>query len=837
MDNNFNNQNGSEHQNKNIFEDEINIADYLSIIYRFKYLVFIIFAVVAIGAYYYTSKQAKIYSASGKILLENSKSGADLFMLGSMGNSKTSLNNSIQIIQSSPVMVLAAEKLVQSKSFNQFSLPSSNIAKSSPLYARYVRSIAGEMRGRFKIESIRETDVLTINYESESPEECAEAINALEISYQEETTRYARLEFTQIREFLEERVKETKSILDNSEQQLRDYKKENQVSELSPASTKLVERAGDFEADMHTAMTDSLLKVTEIDILQRKILSQNIILTDLFIKDRELKRSYRDTSLTKNADIEALVSSQNLFDDEVDQDYFMGDDGSKTGDKPAEKVSIDNILNNTLISNLITDIVAKERYLIVLSSKSNYESNHPELTKLNEELSNLKRELKEKITQTVRVNTLQDPFSYRSQLIERLANVESEYEIVSAKLVGLRETVVFYRKEMDRLPDQELELSKLTRDKLFNEKIHTIITEKYEDAKIAEISQIGNVRILETAGVPTKPIKPKKMMNYLIGVILGLGLGIGSAFLAHSLDTKLRTIDDIEKHIKSPIYGTIPIIDVPEEELEELNKMVSASTSEQREKLQKSIHHITGQLISHYSPKSPIAESYRSLRTNIIANKKPGPMTLLVTSSAPKEGKSTTSSNLAITLAQMNSKVVLIDTDMRRPTIHTKFGLRKDNGTSDYLIDDTLLVNDVVKPSGIPNLDVITSGFIPPNPSELLSSTRMDTFIKNLESIYDYIIFDTPPIIAVTDAIIMAKKVDLVLLVMRVAFTEKAVLERATEILGNVGKKVDGYIVNGIRVQRYYNRNKYYYYYYYYYYGQNTEKKKSRNIFSFLRKN
>ncbi len=832
MDNNNNNY---EHKSGNIFEDEIKISDYLAIIYRFKFLVFLIFAVVAVGSYYYTSKQPKIYSAGGKILLENNKGGSDLFMLGSMGNNKTSLNNNIQIIQSTPIMISAAEKLVTSKNFNQFSLPTSNVAKSSPLYENYIKSIAGAIRGRYKVESIRETDVLTLTYESESPAECAEAINALELAFQEETTRYARLEFTQIREFLEERVKETKSFLDNSEQQLRDFKKENQISELSPASQKLVEQAGTFEADMHTAMTDSLLKATEIDILKRKIMNQNLILNDLYIKDRDLTRAYSDTIEAENAIVSEIISNQRLFDDEVDQDYFMSD-RVKDGETK-ETISIDNILNNTLINNLISEIVAKERYLIILSSKANYQDDHPELLNLNEELSNLKRELKAKITETVKVNTLQDPFSYRSQLIERLANVESEYEIISAKLIGLRETVQYYQIEMSRLPDQELELSKLTRDKIFNEKIHTIITEKYEDAKIAEISQIGNVRILEIARVPSRPIKPKKMMNYLIGVILGLGLGIGSAFLAHSLDIKLRTIEDIESYVKSPIYGTIPYIDVPFGELDELNNMINHASDEQKSKLQKSLTHITGQLISHYSPKSPTSEAYRSLRTNIIANKQPGSMSMLVTSSAPKEGKSTTSSNLAITLAQMSNKVVFVDLDMRRPTVHTKFGLKKDNGSSDYLIDDTLLVDDVVKHSGIPNLDVITSGFIPPNPSELLASDRMDQFIRELENVYDYVIFDSPPIIAVTDAIIMSKKVDKVLVVLRVAFTEKAVLARAVDMLKNVDKKIDGFIVNGIRVQKYYNRHKYYYYYYYYYYGQDATKKKSKNILSFLRKN
>ncbi|OQX93141.1 MAG: hypothetical protein B6I17_04035, partial [Tenericutes bacterium 4572_104] len=359
----------------------------------------------------------------------------------------------------------------------------------------------------------------------------------------------------------------------------------------------------------------------------------------------------------------------------------------------------------------------------------------------------------------------------------------------------------------------------------------------YEDAKIAEVSQLGNVRILETAGVPRIPIKPKKMMNYLIGVILGLGLGVGASFLAHSMDTKLRTLDDIESFLKSPIIGTIPLIDLPTGELDELRNMIDHATSERKERLERSFLQINGQLISHYSPKSPVAESYRSLRTNIIANKATGPMSFLVTSSSPKEGKSTTVSNTAITLAQMNSKVVIIDIDMRRPTIHTKFGIKKENGASDYLIDDTITVDDIVKPSGISNLDIITSGFIPPNPSELLSSDRMDNFIAELKSKYDYVIFDTPPVIAVTDAIIMAKKVDKLFLVLRVAHTEKAVLGRAQEILANVNKKVDGFVVNGIKVQKYYNRHKYYYYYYYYYYGEQNPTPKKKSLFSRLRKN
>ena len=153
----------------------------------------------------------------------------------------------------------------------------------------------------------------------------------------------------------------------------------------------------------------------------------------------------------------------------------------------------------------------------------------------------------------------------------------------------------------------------------------------------------------------------------------------------------------------------------------EFNNMIEQAEGENKEQLSKSLHYVMMQLVSHYAPKSPIAESYRTLRTNILAKKPTGSTTLLVTSSGPKEGKSTTIVNLAITLSQMNSRVLLVDMDMRRPVIHSKFGIEKENGLSDYLIDPDVTMDKVIKNSGINNLDVITSGFVPPNPSELIS--------------------------------------------------------------------------------------------------------------------
>jgi tyrosine-protein kinase Etk/Wzc len=204
---------------------------------------------------------------------------------------------------------------------------------------------------------------------------------------------------------------------------------------------------------------------------------------------------------------------------------------------------------------------------------------------------------------------------------------------------------------------------------------------------IAEQAKIGNNRVNDYASRPDKPIKPNISMNLLVGILLGLGLGIATALIVHSMDTKLRTLEDIESYVRLPILGTIPLIQESESRIMEFNRMIEQSEGENKEQLSKSLHYVMMQLVSHYAPKSPISEAYRTLRTNILSKKTEGSTSMLITSAGPKEGKSTTISNLAITFSQMNAKVILVDMDMRRPMLHNKFALEKENGISDYLID------------------------------------------------------------------------------------------------------------------------------------------------------
>lgn len=232
-------------------------------------------------------------------------------------------------------------------------------------------------------------------------------------------------------------------------------------------------------------------------------------------------------------------------------------------------------------------------------------------------------------------------------------------------------------------------------------------------------------------------------------------------------------------------------------------------------------------LISVRDPKSPIAEAYRTLRTNIqFSSFDKKIKTIMVTSSGPGEGKSTTSSNLAVVMAQAGSKTIIIDCDQRKPRLHKVFNLSNEIGLSDLLAGNVEF-SQAVQDTGVENLSILTAGTRPPNPSELLSSNKMKNFLEDLKNEYDCIIVDTPPVIAVTDAQLIASYTDGCVLVLSSGEVEKEAAIKAKELLDKVQAKIIGVVLNKVEV----SEKGYYGYYYHYYYGndgEKIEKKKSK---------
>jgi tyrosine-protein kinase Etk/Wzc len=294
-------------------------------------------------------------------------------------------------------------------------------------------------------------------------------------------------------------------------------------------------------------------------------------------------------------------------------------------------------------------------------------------------------------------------------------------------------------------------------------------------------------------------------------------MGGGMAFFLESLDTSLKSIEDIEDQGLS-VLGYVPKI--------RSAKVVRKHKKEQSQIRDKEVRKVASNLITHFAPKSPVSESYRTFRTNIqFTNLDSPPQSILVTSPGPGEGKSTTVANLAITFAQMGTKTVLMDTDFRRPILHSIFGLEKEIGITNHLVGKAPL-EMVIKKTAVPNLDIVTCGVVPPNPSELLASEKMKRFLEQLKTEYQMILFDSPPVIAVTDAAVLSLLLDGVVLVASARQTSQQALTRAKTLLENVKAKILGVVLNKVEAKSTYGS--YYYYYYYHYYGDRKETKKTK---------
>jgi len=284
------------------------------------------------------------------------------------------------------------------------------------------------------------------------------------------------------------------------------------------------------------------------------------------------------------------------------------------------------------------------------------------------------------------------------------------------------------------------------------------------------------ITVLAEAQTPNNPMNTNLVMNIGIGFIVGAMIGVFLAFSLEFLDKRVKTEQEVEKLINLPILGTI--------EFEKKKQMTRGSKKS---------------LITMIDPRSPISEQYRTIRTNIQLSMIDKELkTLTFTSAAPGEGKSTTIANLAITLAYQGDKVLLIDADLRRPTMHQLMGVRNQFGLTTMISKKMNKESAIFPIPKISNLHVMPSGPIPPNPSELLGSKKMKNLISELSQEYDWILFDTPPVLAVTDAQILGNHCDGVILILKSHQTEKRELVKAKELLDKANTNLMGTVMSGV---------------------------------------
>ena len=318
----------------------------------------------------------------------------------------------------------------------------------------------------------------------------------------------------------------------------------------------------------------------------------------------------------------------------------------------------------------------------------------------------------------------------------------------------------------------------------------------FEQLRIAEASQSSVLIVAEEAIPSYSPIRPRTMNNTMMAAAIGAMLAVGVAFLIEYLDDTIKTPDDIVNIASLSTLGAIG--------------------------------HIEGtigkeKLVAFFAPRSPLSEAYRALRTNIQFAAVDNPLkSILVTSPGPGEGKSTTAANLGIVMAQAGLRVILIDADLRRPILHRFFELPNGQGLTTALLDLKTPATEHIQTTSIPGLRILTSGPMPPNPAELLGSKRQLELLGGLEAMSDVIILDSPPLLTVADALVIAPLVKGVLIVVEAGATRRGMLQKAVEALLHSGGRVIGTALN--RMTR--RRSGYYYYQYYQYYYSRYEKER-----------
>ncbi len=300
----------------------------------------------------------------------------------------------------------------------------------------------------------------------------------------------------------------------------------------------------------------------------------------------------------------------------------------------------------------------------------------------------------------------------------------------------------------------------------------------------------NNISIQDRAEVPHVPIKPKKRLNILLAMVVGLFGGTGLAFFFEYLDDTVKGIEDIERLAKWPFLGNVPEIDT-RGKITELEK----------------------DLFTHIKPKDPIAEAYRTIRTSVLfSSTEEHPLkTIVISSPGPQEGKTTTLCNLGITMAQGQKRVLLVDADMRKPRLHEIFKKKNNVGLSNFLSGQAEF-SRLAQKTEIDNLSLVSGGPHPPNPSELLSSHKVKEFMELAKLEFDFILFDSPPMAVVTDAVILSRAADGAILVLESGRTARRVLPRISQLLKDARIRIIGVLLNRISIER----SSYHYYSYYY---------------------
>ncbi len=406
------------------------------------------------------------------------------------------------------------------------------------------------------------------------------------------------------------------------------------------------------------------------------------------------------------------------------------------------------------------------------------------------------------------METYKPEFPKMLRLKQNIEDVRRQFRAEAQRVVGNLEAEVQLalsrekeiEKGIQQMTSDLVQYNLLKREVDTNREIYSNLHMRLKETGITSALATTNIQVVDRATAPLQPSKPNKLRNILLALMFGLGGGVGFAFLFAYLDTKLRSPKEVEQAIHLPIMGMIPTL---------------ASVQERSRRKGEEGGKGPFALITHHDGVSPISEAFRHVRTSLLfSTPEHPPRTILFTSLEPQEGKTSVALNTAITLAQLGGKVLMVDADMRNPKVHSILGISQTPGLSDFLTGQAELPQ-VIKPSQIHDLYTIPAGH--PNPADLLASERIRVSLDLLTQQFRHVVFDTSPLLLASDPLILASRVEGVILVFRNGWVHRETAQHAVKLLRSVHARLLGVVINDVDIRelRTYGYSSYYPYYYY----------------------
>jgi capsular exopolysaccharide synthesis family protein len=729
--------------------DEIDLKLLLAILLRRKWYVIGFTFLFTILSGIYAFSVLPVYESNGSIIITESQprmtgAGGDLTSLLAttygIGAGST-ISNELQVIKSRKLSEVVADRMIEIDTMEdgrRFPLLWRDFPRDSTVITR--DSIATRIRENMQAVRIdRDTDVVRVSFESFSPLEAAWMVDRILTTYSDLSLDQNRQSAGAALEFLRKERDEISNTLNVTENDLREYMNETQLVLVDEQTKAVIERVAALEAQRQEVRVMQVAANSAIAEYENQLDLIRPGLADQFAESigPTMERLQYTLSEDESTRIRLLIRNPEL---------------RENPELEPQMVELNKSI--AFVKNEINELAQKltgegsEVYLGMLNTTGD---------------GGIAARLSELTGKLIELRVQKSQYDAQEQVLDERLAIENAF--------------------FDNLPDNMIELARLQRDAMINEQLYLTISRQYAETALWEQTQFGLGNLLDTAFIPEKPSKPVKRLYVMVGFLLGGIVGVGFAFLRETMN---RTIDGSEKVKRTGITLLSVIPDL---------KVFTSDKLKGRDTVQMLGRTISTTWVSLIDAISPAAESFRRLHNNILYSHPDEKFqTILVTSTNKGEGKTTVAANLAVTLSESGKKVIVIDTDLRRPSLHNITGEKRMPGLTEVLFENIPL-SDVICESAAPGVDVITSGHRPPNPSSVMQSKKLRDTIKELQKMYDHVIIDSAPYGIITDAAPMMRLADGVLIVVRFNQTQTNELNHTIENLKRINVNILGAVL------------------------------------------